>query len=366
MRHTRFFTLHQALGAKIVPFAGFEMPIHYPKGILHEHTVVRTGVGVFDVSHMGEFEISGPQALDLVQWLTVNDASKLVPGKAQYSAMCNHDGGIVDDLLVYRLGEERFMLVVNGACEEKDWRWVQHHAERFDAVVYNISEQINLLAVQGPRSIEALQPLTTIQLNAIAYYSFVEGELAGVPMIVSRTGYTGELGFELYFRGDEAVAAHVWNAIMDTGKEYDIEPVGLGARDTLRLEKGYCLYGNDIDESTTPLEAGLGWITKLQKGEFIGRSALLAQKERGVERRLVGFVADAERFIPRHGYAIVHNGQAVGRVTSGSISPSLGVPIGLGYVPTALAQPGTMIEIATGTRSSTAHVVKLPFYPPSP
>lgn len=280
--------------------------------------------------------------------------------------MCNQHGGIVDDLLVYRLGEERFMLVVNGACEEKDWQWIQLHAERFEVAVQNISEQINLLAVQGPRSIEALQPLITIKLNAIAYYSFVKGELAGVPMILSRTGYTGEIGFELYFRGDESVAAHVWTAIMEAGKAHGIEPVGLGARDTLRLEKGYCLYGNDIDESTTPLEAGLGWITKLQKGEFIGRSALVAQKEQGVDRRLVGFIVDAERFIPRHGYAIVQDGQAVGRVTSGSISPSLGVPIGLGYVPTALAEPGTRIEITTGARSSTARVVKLPFYPPSP
>ncbi|MCS7303281.1 MAG: glycine cleavage system aminomethyltransferase GcvT [Bacteroidota bacterium] len=364
MRRTRFYSLHQRLGAKIVPFAGFEMPIHYPRGILHEHTVVRTAVGVFDVSHMGEFEIRGPQALEFVQYITVNDASKLVPGKAQYSVMCNEHGGIIDDLLVYRLATDRFMLVVNAACEEKDWQWIQQHAQRFDVQLENISEAINLLAVQGPRAIEALQPLTPVDLSAIAYYSFVEGELASVPMVLSRTGYTGELGFELYFRGDEQTAEHVWTSLMEAGRPYGIEPVGLGARDTLRLEKGYCLYGNDIDETTTPLEAGLGWITKLQKGEFIGRDALLEQKQRGVERKLVGFVVEAERFIPRGGYTIAYNGTAVGRVTSGSISPSLGVPIGLGYVPTALAEVGTPLEIIAGTRSSPARVVALPFYPP--
>jgi aminomethyltransferase len=299
-----------------------------------------------------------------VQRLTVNDAAKLSPGKAQYSAFCNHEGGIIDDLLVYRFDGDRFMLVVNGACEEKDWKWVAAHAEHFNVQVRNISDEINLLAVQGPRSIDALQPLTTTDLSTIPYYAFVEGQLAGVPMVLSRTGYTGELGFELYFRGDEAIAAQVWNAIMDAGAAVGIEPVGLGARDTLRLEKGYCLYGNDIDETTTPLEAGLGWITKLQKGDFIGRDALLAQKERGIERKLVGFVVESERFIPRHGYTIARGGTPVGRVTSGSISPSLGIPIGMGYVPVALSQPGSSLEIIAGNRTSTAHVVALPFYPP--
>jgi aminomethyltransferase len=364
MRRTRFYSIHQQLGAKLVPFAGFEMPIHYPKGILHEHIAVRQAVGVFDVSHMGEFEITGPDALLLVQRLTVNDAAKLPPGKAQYSAFCNHEGGIIDDLLVYRFDGDRFMLVVNGACEEKDWKWVAAHAEHFNVQVRNISNEINLLAVQGPRSIDALQPLTTTDLSMIPYYAFVEGQLAGVPMVLSRTGYTGELGFELYFRGDEAIAAQVWNAIMDAGAAVGIEPVGLGARDTLRLEKGYCLYGNDIDETTTPLEAGLGWITKLQKGDFIGRDALLAQKERGIERKLVGFIVESERFIPRHGYTIARGGTPVGRVTSGSISPSLGIPIGMGYVPVALSQPGSSLEIIAGNRTSTAHVVALPFYPP--
>ncbi|GIV54779.1 MAG: aminomethyltransferase [Candidatus Kapaibacterium sp.] len=364
MRHTRFHRLHQQLGAKLVPFAGFEMPIHYPKGILHEHQVVRTAVGVFDVSHMGEFEISGPDALALVQRLTVNDAAKLSPGKAQYSAMCTPTGGIIDDLLVYRLEESRFMLVVNGACEQKDWPWISSHAEAFDVHVRNVSDEINLLAVQGPRTIEALQPLTPIELASVPYYNFVQGTLADVPMIISRTGYTGELGFELYFRGDEATAHAVWHAIMDAGAAWGIEPVGLGARDTLRLEKGYCLYGNDIDETTTPLEAGLGWITKLQKGDFIGREALLAQKERGIERKLVGFVVESERFIPRHGYTITSDGTPVGRVTSGSISPSLGVPIGMGYVPVWLSQPGSSFDIIAGTRSSRAHVLAMPFYPP--
>lgn len=364
MRRTCFYSIHQQLGAKLVPFAGFEMPIHYPKGILHEHMTVRQAVGVFDVSHMGEFEITGPDALLLVQRLTVNDAAKLSPGKAQYSAFCNHEGGIIDDLLVYRFDGDRFMLVVNGACEEKDWRWVAAHAQHFNVQVRNISDEINLLAVQGPRSIDALQPLTTTDLSTIPYYAFVESQLAGVPMVLSRTGYTGELGFELYFRGDEAIAAQVWNAIMDAGAAVGIEPVGLGARDTLRLEKGYCLYGNDIDETTTPLEAGLGWITKLQKGDFIGRDALLAQKERGIERKLVGFVVESERFIPRHGYTIASGGTPVGRVTSGSISPSLGIPIGMGYVPVALSQPGSSLEIIAGNRTGTAHVVALPFYPP--
>ncbi|MCX7929509.1 MAG: glycine cleavage system aminomethyltransferase GcvT [Chlorobi bacterium] len=363
MRHTRFFEIHHRLGAKTVPFAGFEMPIHYPKGILHEHTVVRTAVGVFDVSHMGELEISGPQALDAVQHLTVNDASKLAVGKAHYSAMCNEQGGIVDDLLVYRLGEEHFMLVVNGACEEKDWQWILTHARSFDVELRNASDEISLLAVQGPRSIDALQPITPVELSTVPYYSFVEGTLAGVPMILSRTGYTGEVGFELYFRGDERIATSVWNAIMEAGAPFGIEPVGLGARDTLRLEKGYCLYGNDIDETTTPLEAGLGWITKLQKGDFIGRTALMVQKERGIERKLIGFIVESERFIPRNGYGIAHAGKSVGRVTSGSISPSLGVPIGMGYVPIELAEPGTTIEIIANSRSSPARVVKMPFYP---
>lgn len=364
MQRTRFYHLHQRLGAKLVPFAGFEMPLHYRNGILAEHLAVRTRVGMFDVSHMGEFEIRGRQALDLVQYLTVNDASKLTPGKAQYSAMCTDTGGIVDDLLVYRLGEDSFMLVVNGACEQKDWQWVASHAAAFDVTIENVSQQINLLAVQGPQSLATLQPLTDVDLAGLAYYSFTADELAGVPMIISRTGYTGELGFELYFRGEEPVAERVWNAIMESGAPHGIEPAGLGARDTLRLEKGYCLYGNDIDETTSPLEAGLGWITKLQKGEFIGRTALLEQKERGLERKLVGFVVESERFIPRHGYAIVQDGRIVGNVTSGSISPSLGVPIGMGYVPLALAEPGTRFEIVAGTRSSSAHVVKLPFYPP--
>ena len=366
MQRTRFYNIHRQLGAKLVPFAGFEMPIHYRHGIIAEHHAVRTRVGMFDVSHMGEFEVHGPQALDVVQYLTVNDASKLTVGKAQYSAMCNEQGGIVDDLLVYRLEENAFMLVVNGACEEKDWQWVSSHVAAYDVVVRNVSKDINLLAVQGPQSLATLQPLTPVNLSELAYYTFVRSELEGVPMILSRTGYTGELGFELYFHGDERIAEHVWNAIMQSGEPYGIEPAGLGARDTLRLEKGYCLYGNDIDETTSPLEAGLAWITKLQKGDFIGREALLAQNEHGIKRKLIGFIVESERFIPRHGYAIAKHGQTIGHVTSGSISPSLGVPIGMGYIPPAYAEPGTHIEIVAGTRSCTARVVKLPFYSPPP
>lgn len=361
MNTTAFHSMHRAAGAKMVSFAGFEMPIQYSKGILHEHNVVRTGVGVFDVSHMGEFEIRGSGALELIQRLTVNDASKLVPGKAQYSAMCYEHGGIVDDLLVYHRGDH-YMLVVNGACKEKDLEWVLSNASQIaDVAVIDVSSEIHLLAVQGPKSLDVVQRLTDAPLSEIQYYSFVDSTIAGQPAIVSRTGYTGELGFELYFRGDSAVAEAVATELFAAGAPEGIEWIGLGARDTLRLEKGYCLYGNDIDDTTNPMEAGLGWITKVAKGEFNGRAAIVAMKEASPSRKLVGFVMKSEKLIPRNGYTIVHDGIEVGRVTSGNTSPGMRTGIGLGYVPSHLSAPGSNIEIAARGTTFPAEVVKVPF-----
>ncbi len=362
MKLTAFHAIHVAAGAKMVSFAGFEMPIQYPTGILEEHRIVRNGVGVFDVSHMGEFMVKGADALPLIQLLTVNDASKLVPGKAQYSALTRPNGGIVDDLLVYMKGENDYMLVVNGANVDKDLAWVMEHAARFsDVSVDNQSDNIHLLAVQGPKSIETLQKLTDAKLDDVSYYGFVEGTLAGVPMILSRTGYTGEIGFELYFSGSVDVATNVVNAIFEAGKEFGIAWIGLGARDTLRLEKGYCLYGNDITDETNPIEAGLGWITKLAKGSFNGSDVINDVKTNGPTRKLVGFAMRSEKLIPRTGYTIVSGGENVGTVTSGNTSPGLGTGIGLGYVPTALSAPGTMIEIAARGTTFPAEVVKIPF-----
>ncbi len=362
MKQTNFHALHVAAAAKMVSFAGFEMPIQYPTGILEEHRIVRNGVGVFDVSHMGEFEVKGADALALIQLLTVNDASKLSPGKAQYSALTRPNGGIVDDLLVYMRGENNYMLVVNGANIDKDLDWVLQHSARFENVtVTDVSSDVNLLAVQGPKSLEVLQPLTSVDLSAIAYYNFVEGTLANEEMIISRTGYTGELGFELYFRGGADVAERIANAIFASGAPQGIAWIGLGARDTLRLEKGYCLYGNDITDDTNPIEAGLGWITKLAKGAFNGSDVIAEVKAAGPTRKLVGFVMRSEKLIPRSGYAIVSNGQTVGSVTSGNTSPGLGTGIGLGYVPTALSEPGTAIEIAARGTTFPAEVAKIPF-----
>ncbi len=361
MKKTIFNELHKQLGAKMVEFAGFEMPIQYPKGIIFEHKAVRTSLGVFDVTHMGEFEIKGPDALPFVQKVTTNDASKLYPGKVQYSAMCYPDGGIVDDLLVYRLGENHFMFVVNAANIQKDLDWCRKNAQGFNINLQNISDDINLLAVQGPNSLKTLQKITNVDLEAMQYYTFTNGKLADVEMLISRTGYTGELGFELYFRGDFAIAKHVWNSIFEAGKEFSIEPVGLGCRDTLRLEKGYCLYGNDIDHTTNPIEAGLGWITKLNKGPFNGSEVIAKVKAEGPHRMLVGFVSNAEKFIPRHNYKIFKGGNEIGFVTSGNISPILEKPIGMGYVTTKFATPGTEIEIESRGKLFPASIVKLPF-----
>lgn len=363
---TNLYDIHKDLGAKIIPFGGFDMPVNYSKGILHEHFAVRRSVGMFDVSHMGEVEIYGKNALDFVQKLTINDASKLEVGKAQYSAMCYAEGGIVDDLLVYRRSDH-FFLVINASNIAKDLAWMNEVAQKMasegmnDIEIRNVSAEYNLLAVQGPKSLETLQKLTQTALEPIAYYTFAEGTLAGQPMIISRTGYTGELGFELYFRGDASVAAAVWKSIMEAGAEFGIEPCGLGARDTLRLEKGFCLYGNDIDQNTNPLEAGLGWITKLAKEDFTGKSSIAGVKERGIERKLVGFKLQQEKVIPRQGYTLHLNGKQIGTVTSGGISPMLNIGIGMGYVEAAHSAVGTVIYLSVRGKEFPAEIVKMPF-----
>ncbi|HWP81472.1 MAG TPA: glycine cleavage system aminomethyltransferase GcvT [Bacteroidota bacterium] len=359
MKRTAFYDIHRSFNAKLVEFAGFEMPVQY-SGILEEHHAVRTAVGIFDVSHMGEFEVRGKDALAFLQKTTTNDVSKLSEGKAQYSAMCLEHGGIVDDLLVYHCGDY-YMLVVNAANVEKDFRFLQAH-KAGDVELRDVSDKISLLAVQGPRSLEVLKGLTDADLSTIKYYNFIRTTLAGVPMIISRTGYTGELGFELYFDADPAIGTKVWNAVMEAGKKFGIMPVGLGARDTLRLEMGFCLYGNDIDESTTPLEAGLDWITKIEKGEFVGRSALLAAKNGGLKRRLVGFTL-SDKILARHGFPILASGSRVGEVTSGTFSPTLQKGIGMGYVSVEHAKPGSIVEIEVRGKRVEATVVQMPFVP---
>lgn len=359
MKRTAFYHIHEQLGAKLVEFGGFEMPVMY-SGIIDEHKAVRTSVGLFDVSHMGEFEIRGKDALALVQRVTINDAAKLTAGKAQYSAMCFDDGGIVDDLLIYHLGDH-FMLVVNAANAQKDFEWIASNAKGMNAELIDKSDAVSLLAIQGPKSVDTLAKLTNVNISSIPYYGFVDGELAGVQMMISRTGYTGELGFELYFNASSETAGTVWHAIAAAGKPYGIKPVGLGARDTLRLEMGYCLYGNDIDQTTNPLEAGLGWITKLDKGHFIGRDRLRNLKQEGLKRKLVGFVLEEEKAFPRQGYEILCCGSAAGRVTSGTISPILGKGIGMGYVDVKYSQPQNQINVLVRDKQVTAHVVTVPF-----
>jgi aminomethyltransferase len=351
--------VHEKLGAKMVPFAGYNMPVRYSSDI-EEHMAVRTGVGVFDVSHMGEFKIEGPNALDLIQRVTSNDASKLVDGQAQYSCLPNRDGGIVDDLLVYKLKDNDYLLVVNASNIEKDWNWIFQFNTK-GAVMKNISDDISLFAVQGPKAMDVLQKLTTLNLSSIPYYNFAVGDFAGVKdVIVSNTGYTGAGGFEIYV--NKASAEKVWNAIFDAGKVVDIKPIGLGARDTLRLEMGFCLYGNDIDDKTSPLEAGLGWITKFTK-DFTNSAALKAQKEKGVSKKLVGFKM-IDKGIPRHDYIIRDaEGSAIGKVTSGTMSPVLGVGIGMGYVEANNAVPGSEIFIEVRGKNLKASVQKLPLIP---
>jgi aminomethyltransferase len=358
LERTALYDVHAALGAKIVPFAGFEMPVLY-KGIVAEHNAVRERVGMFDVSHMGEVTVTGPGALDFVQKITVNDASTLAPGQAQYSAMCLESGGIVDDLLVYKRGDDNYLLVINASNIEKDFAWMMKNAGE-NVELRNVSSEYTLLAVQGPKAVETLAKLTDADLAAIPYYHFVEGTLAGVPMIISRTGYTGEPGFELYLPSDKATSEGVWNAVMEAGAEFGIEPAGLGARDTLRLEMGYCLYGNDIDETTNPIEAGLGWITKTAKPAFNGRDAIVEVKQQKPARKLVGFEMN-ERAIPRQHYAITADGRTIGEVTSGTSSPTLGKGVGMGYVESAFATPGTVINIVIREKEIPATVTKPPF-----
>lgn len=345
------------MGARMVPFAGFEMPVQY-EGLIAEHHAVRQALGVFDVSHMGEFLVEGPGALDLIQSVTTNDASKLFPGKVQYSCMTNEHGGIVDDLLVYMIADNRYMLVVNASNIEKDFTWIQSK-NRFDARLTDISEQMSLLAVQGPKAAEAMQSLTDVKLADMGYYTFQYGRFAGIDdVLISATGYTGAGGFELYVPNEAAET--LWHAVLEAGKPYGIKPCGLGARDTLRLEKAFCLYGNDIDDTTNPIEAGLGWITKFTK-EFTASDIVKRVKEEGPKRKLIGFEM-IDRGIPRHDYPILDaNGTVIGKVTSGTQSPSLGKAIGLGYVATAFSAPGSEIYIDIRGKHLKAAVVKTPF-----
>ena len=335
------------------------MPVQY-EGVNAEHETVRNGVGVFDVSHMGEFLIDGDKALELIQKVTSNDASKLTIGKAQYSCLPNENGGIVDDLIVYRIKENTYLLVVNASNIEKDWEWISKYNESIGATMRNLSDDYALLAIQGPKAVEAMQSLTSIDLSAIKYYHFEVADFANIPhVIISATGYTGSGGFEIYCKNTEV--KQIWEKVFEAGKEYGIKPIGLAARDTLRLEMGYCLYGNDIDDTTSPIEAGLGWITKFTK-DFVNSEALKQEKEHSPERKLVGFEL-LERGIPRHGYDIVdNNGKKIGEVTSGTMSPSLGKGIGLGYVPSVFADEGSLIKIQVRKNAIPAKIVKLPFY----
>lgn len=348
---------HIALGAKMVPFAGYLMPVSY-SGLNDEHTTVRNAMGVFDVSHMGEFILKGENALDLIQRVASNDASVLADGKIQYSCLPNDKGGIVDDLLVYRINEKEYMLVVNASNIDKDWNWISKFNTK-NVEMKNISDHVSLLAVQGPKAILALQKLTDVKLSEIPYYSFKKGKFNGEDnVVISNTGYTGAGGFEIYFANE--VADKMWNAIFEAGAEFGIKPIGLGARDTLRLEMGFCLYGNDIDDSTSPIEAGLGWITKFTK-EFTNKTALLEQKEKGVSKKLIGFEM-IDRGIPRHDYPIADaTGKIIGKVTSGTQSPSLNKAIGMGYVPTAFSKVDSEIFIMIRDKAIKAKVVKMPF-----
>lgn len=358
MKNTALTTIHEALGAKMVPFAGYNMPVQY-EGVNIEHETVREKVGVFDVSHMGEFLLSGPKALDLIQKISSNDASTLVVGKAQYSCMPNDKGGIVDDLIIYKIKEEEYLLVVNASNIEKDWNWISSHND-LDVTMRNLSDEYSLLAIQGPKAVEAMQSLTSVDLSAIKYYHFEVADFAGIPyVIISATGYTGSGGFEIYCKNSEV--EQVWERVFEAGKDFGIKPIGLAARDTLRLEMGFCLYGNDINDTTSPLEAGLGWITKFTK-DFVNSENLKAQKEAGVERKLVAFEM-IERGIPRHDYEIADaNGNKIGVVTSGTMSPSMKKGIGLGYVLTELSAIDTEINIVIREKLVKAKVVKLPFY----
>jgi aminomethyltransferase len=357
MKKTKLYNIHEKLNAKIVEFAGFLMPVQYTS-IIAEHKAVRNSVGIFDVSHMGEIFIEGKKALDFVQHLTINDASKLSTGRVQYSAMCYPDGGIVDDLLIYKLDENKYMLVINAANIDKDVNWMKDN-NKFDVMITDSSSDYSLIAVQGPKSKEVVQKICNFDLN-LEYYHFIEGKAAGFDMIISRTGYTGELGYELYFTGDAAAAEKIWNEIIDAGEEFNIAPAGLAARDSLRLEMGFCLYGNDIDKTTNPLEAGLGWITKLKKDNFIGKDSLINIKSDGLKRKLSPITSE-ERVFPRHGYDITFKGKKIGEITSGTVSPVLDKPIALGYVDSEYAVEGSEVNFFIRGKEIPAKIVKLPF-----
>ena len=355
LKRTPLHDVHAALGAKLVPFAGYEMPVQYPAGISAEHKSVRDGVGMFDVSHMGEFWVTGKRAVDFVNYVTTNNVAALAVGQVHYTTILNDRGTIEDDALVYRFAD-RIMMVVNASNAEKDFAHIARHAATYGVTLRDASDEMALLAIQGPKAAAVLQPLTGTDLSTIAYYHFTEGEVAGHPAIISRTGYTGEDGFELYVENEYAVP--IWSAVMKTGQ---VAPAGLGARDTLRLEMGMALYGNDIDDTVTPLEANLAWLVKLPKGDFVGRDVLAKQKEQGVAKKLVGFTM-AERNFPRHGYPVFFDGKASGVVCSGTMSPTLGIPIGTAYLPAAAAKEGTTFEVEIRGKRVPATVVKPPFY----
>jgi aminomethyltransferase len=356
LKRTPLYDVHKSLGAKIVPFAGYEMPVQYPKGIVAEHKAVREQAGLFDVSHMGEFDVRGAHAVEFVNYVTSNDVAALADGQVHYSTILYDGGTIVDDCLVYKY-PDRIMMVVNASNREKDFSHIGQHAKRFGVQLTDVSDDVALLALQGPRAETILQPLVDIDLSAIKYYWHADGKVKGMPALISRTGYTGEDGFELYVAPKYAVP--IWEALIATGT---VTPAGLGARDTLRLEMGMALYGNDIDDTVTPLEANLGWLTKLKKGDFVGRDALLAQKEEGLTRRLVGFTVDDGRSIARHGYPAYFESQPSGEVRSGTMSPSLNIPIGTAYVPTAGTKEGSQLEVDVRGKRVNATVAKTPFY----
>ncbi|MBA5630249.1 glycine cleavage system aminomethyltransferase GcvT [Moheibacter lacus] len=357
MKVTAFNQIHKDLGAKMVPFAGFEMPVQYT-GVNHEHFIVREGVGVFDVSHMGQFFAKGPEVAQLLEFIGTNDSTKVEIGQAQYNCMTNEKGGIIDDLIIYKMSNDEWMLVVNASNIEKDWNWINLQ-NKWDVQLENRSDEMSLLAIQGPKAVASMQSLTDINLSEIPFYHFQIGTFAGIEnVIISATGYTGSGGFEIYF--ENQYAEQIWKKVMEAGKDFGIEPCGLAARDTLRLEKGYCLYGNDINDETTPLEAGLGWITKLDT-DFVAKDILAKQKEEGIKKKLVGFKMK-EKGIPRHDYTIVDEYEnTIGIVTSGTQSPMLKEGIGLGYVSIEFAKPGTSIYIQIRDKNILAEVVKLPF-----
>lgn len=353
---TALYNIHKNAGAKLVDFAGYWMPIQY-SGIMSEHRKVRKSVGLFDVSHMGEFKISGAHALDFLQQVTINNVSKLAINQVQYSALCYESGGIVDDLLVYRL-EDYYITVVNASNLEKDFNWMKAHLID-GAQIANVSDRYTLLAVQGPDSLNTLKKILSVDISNLPFYWLTQGQIAGIDALISRTGYTGELGYEIGFAPEHS--EKVWNAIMDAGQEFEIEPIGLAARDTLRLEMKYCLYGNDIDQTTNPLEAGLGWITKLKKGDFIGREAILKAKKEGIKRKLVGLVL-AGRGIPRHGYSVFKDAEKIGEVTSGTMSPMLNKGIAMAYLAKTHTAVGTNLDIEIRNKLVPAQVVSTPFY----